>query len=360
MIMLCAKSTFIAIKEIIMKEQKPKYYPLLDFLKLFAAFMVVTIHVGRNIGPLENFAAIRRFAVPFFIIITGYFLYAADHKKQTAKFANLFKKMVWLNVIWGLVYFVPYVILKENGNFLKFITNFNINFNNIVKQVPLISEYAYEHGHLWYITALIVAAGVLYLLSRYLPEKVFKIILHLLPLLLIQGILVFRLKFFYNIDTHYYDYRNAWFATLPFLAIGMLFRKYYMETKIGDIILLLLIIPLWCFNIIEVQKGLDFSISGSLLAIIFFSLAITKYNANINNKIVVACSRFAGSASAFIFFAHIFFREYFLHNPHNKVPQDKQAYVAFSICLIIYLVYYLVKKLIVKRKTHEKNTVLVS
>ncbi|MCL2740326.1 MAG: acyltransferase [Oscillospiraceae bacterium] len=305
--------------------------------------MVITIHFGQH-GSSDAFTAIRRFVVPFFIIVTGYFVFDSDKEKQTTKLASLFKKMLWLNMIWGLIYLIPHVILNDNGNFLKYITRFSISYNNIMKQTPIFMGY--EHYHLWYITALVVASGVLYMLSKYISKKAFTIILHFLPLLLIQCFLVFRLKFFYNIGVNAFDYRNAWFFTLPFLAIGMLIKRYYKETNFGIIILLLLVPPLWFYNTLEIRKELEFSISGSLIAVVLFLISITKYNGLIQNKIAIECAKIAGGASAFIFFAHILLVNYVL-----RPLQQESNYIiqSFTILFIIYLIYYIIKKYLMNR-----------
>ncbi|MBN2554943.1 MAG: acyltransferase family protein, partial [Anaerolineales bacterium] len=78
----------------------------IDSMCYLAAFAVVTLHVGYAGLPAawgENIRLLSRWAVPFFFIISGYFLHAPG-KPLSTRASSQIVRLAWLLLFWSLVY----------------------------------------------------------------------------------------------------------------------------------------------------------------------------------------------------------------------------------------------------------------
>ena len=208
---------------------KPKKYGGLDYFRIIAAVMVVAIHTS----PLSIFGEradviftriICRVAVPFFFMVSGYFLYE-DHSKMKEKVHRSAIKTAKLYIIAILLY-LPINIYNGYLSSKPLLTN-------IIKDVLFNGSFY----HLWYLPAAIIGVYLTLVLFSTRNDK--------LALLLAFGLYTIGLlgdsyygiianldpiKELYDIMFRFSDYsRNGIFYAPVFLVLGGLISRHRKE-----------------------------------------------------------------------------------------------------------------------------------
>lgn len=154
---------------------RKEVYPLIDILKLIAAFLVIGLHtrpfstVNTIVDNLYVYN-IANYAVPFFYACTGFFVYSENIVIFKHNLKNRLNNVIKAYVLWTFIY-LPLTIygwvITGNGivkNFLLFIRNFIFVGEN------------YYSWTLWYLNGLIVALISIYKLCDKLSiNRLFKI-----------------------------------------------------------------------------------------------------------------------------------------------------------------------------------------
>ncbi|MFB5664097.1 acyltransferase family protein [Alteribacillus sp. HJP-4] len=130
----------------------------LDIFRLIAAFLVVSIHTAplSSINDTADFALTRiigRVAVPFFIMVTGYFLNKAIQNRENRYIKGSILK---LSTIYGIsiLLFLP----------INIYTGEALTWADLVKDILFDGTFY----HLWYLPAMIVAIPlVTFALQRF-------------------------------------------------------------------------------------------------------------------------------------------------------------------------------------------------
>ena len=186
---------------------KAKKFPALDDFRLLAVILVVANHTRSADGEfLWLLTVLRRVSVPFFIMVSGYFL-ARGNWRSTGKF--LTKTAMLYGV--GVLLYLPlnYYAGQLSPDFFR-----RVIFDG--------SFY-----HLWYLPALLLGTPIAYYLSRFKPQAAIPIAgaLYLIGLGgesyygLVSNIPI--LSTFYNGIFQVFDYtRNGLFYVPLFLLLG--------------------------------------------------------------------------------------------------------------------------------------------
>lgn len=195
----------------------------LDRFKIVAAFLVVAIHTS----PVEMFSGnadffvtriFARIAVPFFLMVTGYFLLPVPVYNKTSglKPVGKFVKKTSLLYLLAIVLYLPVGIYA--GHYT------NLNLGSALRMIIFDGTFY----HLWYLPASILGVLLVVLLSRKLSlRKVFIITagLYLLGLFgdsyfgLISGVPI--ISDLYEAGFHVFSYtRNGLFFAPAFLVLG--------------------------------------------------------------------------------------------------------------------------------------------
>ena len=184
-----------------------KDIPSIWALKGLCAIFVVLIHIPFNedkyILPILNIS------VPTFFMISGYFLYSENISNSMKKIKTWVKKIAFLSISLNLFY---YVCLAGVGN---------------VKNIEdvLITLFTGDRicGHLWYLSALLWALIIFYILLKSKTDKYVRY----LPVLMLFSILLGRYSFLYAEEPGIQALRaNFLFPALPCLSVGYLIRKH--------------------------------------------------------------------------------------------------------------------------------------
>lgn len=153
----------------------------LDYFKVFAAFLVIAIHTSplSSIDSNADFVLTRilaRVAVPFFLMVTGYFLlpqYLFQHIKNISPLKKFLQKTSLLYVIAILLYLPVNLYAKQFSS----VTLWDLF------RLLLFDGTFY---HLWYLPAAILGVLLVILMSRRLP---FSALLCTVVVLYILGLL---------------------------------------------------------------------------------------------------------------------------------------------------------------------------
>lgn len=191
----------------------------MDACRLLAAFMIVAIHTYplEKINPNLDYFFTRiifRIAVPFFLMVTGYFLIPKILKNKSA-LIGYSKKILKLYVI-SIIIYLPVNIYMGYFN--------HTNILNITKDIFFNGTFY----HLWYFPALLLGLWISYVFPIKGNKKNIFFIFILLFLIGIFGDSYYGtiskitiLKNFYHILFCLFDYtRNGFFYTPIFLYIG--------------------------------------------------------------------------------------------------------------------------------------------
>ncbi|MDF2986126.1 MAG: alanine racemase [Eubacterium sp.] len=219
---------------------KEKGYAGLDYFRLIAALLIVSIHTFPLISVSQEADfifthIIARVAVPFFLMVTGFFLIpellkGKDGHKGFNALGGFLKKT---SLLYGVAILIYLPVNIYTGTFKD-----KLSVTGIFKAVVFEGTFY----HLWYLPASILGALIVSLLFTKFSHKLvlgLTLFLYLIALLgdSYYGLTeqVSYLKGFYDILFMLFDYtRNGLFMTPVFLALGGLIalsgKKYTIKT----------------------------------------------------------------------------------------------------------------------------------
>lgn len=197
-------------------------YPNIDVSKLLMAFCVVAIHVAKlskyTLPPFVDF--IVRLAVPFFLVVSGYFLYPKLFERTNKDRGHVLLKYLKMYVAWTLVY-LPFAVMyyyRASYSVADAVVEY---FNNFLftGETPL-------GWHMWYMHTLIVSVFLLWLLSyTKLGIELFSSVVFFVALSL-DVINAFDIHVLEPLVCWISDGQNFVLTGLPALCFGVLARKH--------------------------------------------------------------------------------------------------------------------------------------
>ena len=332
-----------------METKNSSYFGMVDVLRLVFAIGVAAIHTMAFQSINENLRiatsmGICRIAVPFFFIVSGYFLYNRINSEKEPK-ATL-KRLLILYLTWvaiELITLLPMVL-----------SSLNMPAIIIVKRLLLMGVT----GSLWYISSLIIT---IFIISPLLKRD------KIIPLLII-GVILYL--FGTTGDTYYGFFQNTMISSLNsayvsvfimpqvgiteavlFVTLGVIVNKYKLNEKIKNagllsiISIILLLVETFVLNKTGIAKDANMYLSAIIAAPLIFIWALN-YNKDISTKFSKACREY----SLGIYCSH----QIIMINIAIFIP------VLFSNTLVRYLCTVIISALVVTgiRKTKAKNYLL--
>lgn len=194
----------------------------IDTLKFLFSLVVVWIHTG-----IGNLWGLTPWAVPFFFLASGFFLFgklfkAPDYQKKTDVVASWWKKTLRLYLLWSLI-FLPFAIIGFANDHLSLAKSIAAYLRNLV----LVGEN-YLSWPLWYLLGLLWAGFIIWLAGKMrLPLWslcVLAVFLFLLPRMMHLEENGFYLRLFKTT-------RNGLFVGFPFMVLGGLVQRVLPETN---------------------------------------------------------------------------------------------------------------------------------
>jgi serine/alanine racemase len=229
-----------------------KSYDGLDFFRIIAAFLIVAIHTSplTAFNPTADFIFTRiiaRIAVPFFFMVTGYFLLSGIGR--IADMAPIKKFLIKTANLYGIAILIYLPINLYTGYFHQ------KDVISVVKDL-LVNGTFY---HLWYLPAVILGVIITIILTKYLKGQtviIISLILYVFGLLgdSYYGLTakVSWLKITYDALFQIFDYtRNGIFYAPVFLVMGA-----FLASKRHKLTLKQSINGLLVFSILLLAEGL--------------------------------------------------------------------------------------------------------
>lgn len=194
----------------------------IDTLKFLFSLVVVWIHTG--VGDLGG---LTPWAVPFFFLASGFFLFgklfkASDAQKKTESIASWWHKTLRLYLLWSLI-FLPFAIIGFANDHLGVSKSIALYLRNLF----LVGEN-YLSWPLWYLLGLLWAGFLIWLAGKlrlpFWSLCVLAVFLFFLPRLLHLEENEVYLRLFKTT-------RNGLFVGFPFMVLGGLIRRILPGTS---------------------------------------------------------------------------------------------------------------------------------
>ncbi|EOE6119593.1 acyltransferase family protein [Vibrio cholerae] len=196
----------------------------LDILKLLMACMVVGLHAGfledvTELGKILTVQGVFRIAVPVFLLINGYYFFEVI---SGGGFKLWLKKVFVLYVVWMLMYLYYWFYLPDYS--FRSIANLGV-------------KMVMGYYHLWYISGMIGAAIILFLLrklsSLLLLISSFLFFVFGVAIQYFGNYHIFEGGFLDKLFNLFWSHRNALFFSFPFMCLGFLFNKHSVVNRIS-------------------------------------------------------------------------------------------------------------------------------
>ena len=213
---------------------KKRFNKLIDDLRIIAAILVVAIHTAPLFEYNEFISyfitnIIGRLAVPYFFVLSGYFLFKKfKHQNDEERMETFVKTEKNLLIMYGLtlIIYIPVWLYLHGLDFGKFVVD--LLWNGM-------------HYHLWYFPALIVGVGIVYFLYNRLNTRKTFILLALLYLFgsifNVYGT-VLPESFVTGVMGVIGNPRNGIFFAPLFIFIGRILAEHQLRFKDGVIYLM--------------------------------------------------------------------------------------------------------------------------
>lgn len=258
-----------------------------DVVRFICTLFVVAIHVYpfTFLGESTDYLVTRvlfRIAVPFFLMVTGYYLLpkALEDKKKLTSYT----KKITLLYLESILLYLP--IMYYNGYFKE------VNMISMLQDIFIDGTFY----HLWYFPALLLGIWITYFLLKKWQIKQVGFLVFLLYCVgvfgdayygIIQNISIF--KYFYGIIFTVSSYtRNGLFYVPIFLLIGYLVKKKQNKSGFGKTLLLMVIstfLLLFEGSILYVNEiPRHSSMYFSLLPLSFFAFSLVMENTRGSNQ----------------------------------------------------------------------------
>ncbi|WP_160669690.1 acyltransferase [Clostridium sp. C8-1-8] len=279
-----------------METKNSPYYGMVDLLRLVFAIGVMMIHtralesVNKDLWMATSMG-ICRLAVPFFFIVSGYFLYKRIQSPKEP--STTLKRLLILYFAW--------VLIESITLFPIVLSILKLPLIMIIIRFLLIGI----SGSLWYIASLIITIFIIAPLLK--KDKI-------LPLLII-GIILFL--FGASADTYYGLFMKTMLgpvikgynaiALLPqigivesmlFVSIGALIGKYRLNERIKNsgllsiIFIIVLLVETFILNKSGIAKDANMYLS-SIISAPFIFIWATNYKKNISRKVCTLCREYS-------------------------------------------------------------------
>ena len=194
----------------------------IDVMRIVMAFLVVVIHMPFDGKAGSVFFTYGKTAVPFFLVICGYFLYRDDNSEMMKRLLKQTKRILIFFIASNVVYagLRAIYVRVTTGSFAGmkdcFTTKALMDF--------LLYNFSPFSEHLWYLGSLLYALVIMLVLNKI---KALKFFMFLAPLFVAGYVVLSHLGIGEG-----YQLRNAVLVGLGYTMMGMLIRRF--EKKILD------------------------------------------------------------------------------------------------------------------------------
>ena len=274
----------------------------IDIIRIIASFAVVLCHVPFPEPFTHGSMAVTRFAVPFFYMVSGWFLFTPGDSKDVIE--KRIKRTLLATVRMSVICAVLYCVINTVNCILKGRDMFYW-FTSWMSWDTLVNLVAFNYGQLigsmmWYLFAYIYVLLVLLVLTN---TGILKKLYFLIPVLLIANLVMAD-----TLDIRWFHVGNWLFTALPFVLLGIFLReKPDILERLSKVTLWVMILAGTAMTIGEALVYHEHVLYVGTLFVVFglFSLAIKYADKNWPEPI-----RWYGChCTPFIFFMHCAVRD---------------------------------------------------
>ena len=352
-----------------MKNKNAKVFTGVDVFKLIAAVMIVLLH---TIETTNYYACLikevfTRFAVPFFFIASGFFLYSGLERATNKKeyFWKYEKNILIIFGVWAIVIYAPFVIYEyfvnnagESG--IKIIAI-------LIRRILVIGP-----GPYWYLVALFWSAVFIYFCYIKNKDKVLCVGIvsgfsTQIAYACFRGALseITLFNYFFKVVYGLFSWEyNFFMYGIPFMGIGYLLNKKNVSIKsrtAGILLITCTILSAIEFNLPKILPSAFWEGNRIFIAFIGQAIAYFILAKNMNFAISKRKSLTIRQLSSFIYFSHVILL-YNILNPFLSKYTDLQIYESAMIFpkLVIILVACLVLFLPIKKINNKYLNILIN
>ena len=315
----------------------------IEKLRVIATMAVVMQHVigGTYVSNPSNVPQYRvifdcdllivltKWAVPVFLMITGYFLLDPNKELSGAKIEKYIKRMLWVLLTFGL----GYCLIESYVNYIdegigKVVTNSLIN---------LITGNSWDH--MWYVYMLIGIYAVTPIIKAFINNSSDKGLKEMLLRLFVMTIVLTTIKCYTGINvSNFYMFDEPY---LFYYMFGYCISKIRISAKWW---MLLGSVASICMSIVVgvdiTFKDSVFRYNGVCVAVLAMSIFAVGYNCSKNSRGQQGMNwvvEFLSKRSFCIYLVHTFFLN-LMYKGLNMYPTDLPIAVGESVYLAIALV----------------------
>ncbi|MBS6921960.1 MAG: acyltransferase [Lachnospiraceae bacterium] len=199
----------------------------LNYIKALACFCVLMLHCGFP-GIIGKFIyGPSRFAVPFFFMVSGYYVYSQNTSKVLSKLPRKIKHIAVLLVGAECTYLIWHIIQSAIEGRVKGVYDWFTNTFTVEKGVRFIIFQTTPVGDVsWFLVALILCYIVTYPIAKY---NLWNLTIRMIPVLLLINIIFGEVAPFWGINVQWYWCSNFWLLGFPFYAMGYWVRRKQNE-----------------------------------------------------------------------------------------------------------------------------------
>ncbi len=273
----------------------------IESVRFIAAFAVICIHYFNEKGnSLLIVNQISRFAVPFFFVVSGFFL--AEKLKKEDKFIvywKYFKKLLFLYLAWQLIYFIN----PPRGDIYiyGFAKAYSKKFHGVFGSSW---EYFFQHAdvifrgfaqHLWFFASLAITTLYFFLfrLKRVYLMVAISAVLYVIGALTkaymnskigipVESMRIHMSGYWYGFPDKFNTNNLIFFSALPF-SLGVMLSAKNIRVALMPAILILLVgyalhfTEVWYLGQIKLKQRVDYGFSTFLMGLGFFLVAKAKF-----------------------------------------------------------------------------------
>lgn len=303
-------------------------YSSIYCLKALGAFFVICVHCFE---PWQIFPIIRT-AVPFFFIISGFFLYRENPDEAYNKCVNTFKKVFWITLYANIFYYLCY--------------NVPLNafpFKSIKSIIGFIAFGGSFGHHLWYLNAYLEA---LFIIIIFLKLRVLRYLWWCIPICMIFGLCTGKYEFLFpSLPNNLIYSRNFITTGIPCFGIGWLLKKYscrLLEIFKYPILLTVILLLLSELEICSL-KFLGHFLKGDYI-ITTFPLAASMVLAGVKYPLIGRNSmiEYVGKKySTYIYIFHVFVLKTFLilNKETLGLPSITYPFIVFALTILFIIIW---------------------
>lgn len=314
----------------------------LNLMKLICSIMIILIHIKFPETTGKVIAAIARFAVPIFFMISGYFAYKKDNQNKHIKRHII--KLLKLSIITITIYYIYYY-----HNYYLFLEQL-LTIDNL-KYFLLFNEVPFENW-LWFLFALI------YVYIIYFIIKNIKYKYYLIPILLILNIIIGYLTALDVLNLREFVVRNFLLLGLPFFLLGNYLNKYKEKViKIPNKLLIIITLITIITSVLEflILGQMELYISSIFLSTSLFIFCINNPNLITENNIL---AKLGDENSLAIYTSHtmiIYITSKYLKllNIQKYIIEWIHPIIVILLTISLSIIYYKIKNIIIMLKLNK-------